>query len=78
MRTTIRLDANLLREAKAYAAATDRTLSRLVEHALREVLARRGARPARRRVQLRTFKGCGLQSGVDLDHNAAVLDLMEA
>ena len=36
MRTTIRLDDDLLREAKVYAAATDRTLSRLIEDALRE------------------------------------------
>jgi hypothetical protein len=28
-------------------------------------------------VRLRTFKGCGLQPGVDLDSNAALLDLME-
>lgn len=77
VRTTIRLDDHLLREAKAYAAATDRTLTRLIEDALREVLARREARPARRRVRLRTFKGRGLQPGVDLDSNAALLDLME-
>jgi len=77
MRTTIRLDDDLLREAKAYAAATDRTLTRLIEDALRETLARRQARPERRRVRLRTFKGGGLQPGVDLDSNAALLDLME-
>jgi hypothetical protein len=77
MRTTIRLDENLLREAKAYAAATDRTLTRLVEDALREALARRDARPARRRVRLRTFKGRGLQPGVDLDSNAALRELMD-
>jgi hypothetical protein len=77
MRTTIRLDDDLLREAKTYAAATDRTLTGLIEDALREALARREARPARRRVRLRTFKGCGLQPGVNLDSNAALLDLME-
>ena len=77
MRTTIRLDDDLLREAEGYAAATDRTLTRLIEDALREALARRDAQPARRRLRLRTFKGCGLQPGVDLDSNAALLDLME-
>ena len=77
MRTTIRLDDDLLREAKAYAAATDRTLTRLIEDALRETLARRAERPTRRRVRLRTFKGRGLQPGVNLDSNAALLDLME-
>ncbi len=77
MRTTIRLDENLLREAKAYAAATDRTLTRLVEDALREALARRDARPARQRLRLRTFKGRGLQPGVDLDSNAALRERMD-
>jgi hypothetical protein len=77
MRTTIRLDDDLLREAKAYAAATDRTLTRVIEDALRAALARRAAQPARRRVRLRTFKGRGVQPGVDLDSNAALLDHMD-
>ena len=77
MRTTIRLDDDLLREAKAYAAATDRTLTRLIEDALREALARREARPRRRRVRLCTVGGKGLQPGVDLDNSAALWDLMD-
>jgi hypothetical protein len=77
MRTTIRLDENLLREAKAYAAATHRTLTGLIEDALREALARRNPQNAHRRVRLRTFKGRGLQPGVNLDSNAALLDLMD-
>lgn len=77
MRTTIRLDDDLLREAKAYAAATERTLTRLIEDALRETLARRGARPLRRRVRLCTVGGEGLQPGIDLDNSAALWDLMD-
>ena len=78
MRTTIRLDDDLLREAKAHAAATDRTLTRLIEDALRETLARRGTTTKRRpRVELPTFEGGRLQPGVNLDSNAALLDLME-
>jgi hypothetical protein len=77
MRTTIRLDDDLLREAKAYALATERTLTQLIEDALRETLARRGAGTKRPRVPLRTFKGAGVQPGVDLDSNAALLDLMD-
>jgi hypothetical protein len=77
MRTTIRLDDDLLREAKAYALATDRTLTRLIEDALRAVLAQREVSATRRRLRLRTFKGCGVQPGVDLDSNAALRDLME-
>jgi len=77
MRTTIRIDDDLLKEAKAVAAASDRTLAELVEDALRESLARRRATTARTRVKLPTFKGRGLQPGVDLDDSAGLLEIME-
>jgi hypothetical protein len=77
MRTTIRMDEHLLREAKAYAAATDRTLARLIEDALREAPARRDAQPAPRRVRLTTVGGPGPRPGVDLDRDAKLLDIME-
>jgi hypothetical protein len=76
MRTTIRLDDQLLKEAKSAAAASGRTLTNLVEDALRETLARRKTGPRRERVTLPTFKGA-LMPGVDLDDSAALLDLME-
>lgn len=41
MRTTIRLDDELLREAKRLAAETNQTLTAVIEEALRERLARR-------------------------------------
>jgi len=77
MRTTIRLDPHLLAEAKKLAAQSGRTFTALVEDALREVLGRRKVTPARGRVRLTTVRGKGLQPGVDLDHSAALLDLME-
>ncbi|MDF2780723.1 MAG: transcriptional regulator, CopG family [Geminicoccaceae bacterium] len=77
MRTTIRLDDDLLREAKAYAAATDRTLTRVIEDALREVLIRRRQAAGRPKVELPTDGGGGLQPGVNLDSNAALWDLMD-
>jgi hypothetical protein len=77
MRTTVRLDDDLLREAKAHAAATERTLTRLIEDALRETLARRAATTKRPHIDLPTFRGGRLQPGVDLDSNAALLDIME-
>jgi hypothetical protein len=77
MRTTIRLDDDLLREAKTAAAASGRTLTELVEDALREALARRQAGAGRKRVVLRTFKGRGLRPGVDLDDSAVLLELMD-
>lgn len=77
MRTTIRLDEALLRQAKAHAARTGSTLTALVEDALRERLARRAASAAGEPEPLPTFGGRGLQPGVDLDDSAALLDRMD-
>lgn len=78
MRTTVRLDEHLLAEAKKYAAESGRTLTALLEDALRDTLARRRARPKRARVRLKTFKGDGVRPGIDLDESAALLETMEA
>jgi hypothetical protein len=77
MRTTIRIDDELLREAKAAAAATNRTLTAVVQDALREALSRRRTGIVRERVTLPTVGGGGLMPGVDLDDSASLLDLME-
>jgi len=78
MRTTIRLDEALLREAKQVAARSGKTLTAVVEDSLRETFARQKSQPERRRVELPTFKGGGgLLPGVDLDDSAALLDLLE-
>lgn len=77
MRTTIRLDDTLLSEAKQLAARTGRTLTAVIEDALRQSLA--AARRPRTvpRSNLPTFRGDGLQPGVDLDDSAALLDVMD-
>ena len=75
LRTTIRLDANLLAEAKVAAARSGRTLTAVIEEALRQALRPR-ALPTRRRVRLKTVRGSGLRPGVNLDDNAAVRGLM--
>ena len=77
MRTTIRLDAELLREAKQVAAGSGRTLTSLIEEALRERLARRQTAPERHRITLLTEPG-GPLPGVNIDSSAALLDLMES
>ncbi len=77
MRTTIRLDDQLLTEVKQFAAQTGRTLTAVIEDALREVLARRHAPDAPNPVRLTTVKGNGVQAGVDLDDTSALLDLMD-
>jgi len=77
MRTTVRLDDQLLREAKRAAAEAGQTLTALIEDSLRERLARRRpGRPSKQR--LPRFRGTGLQPGVDLDDTSALLDLMDA
>ena len=78
MRTTVRLDERLLAEAKKRAAETGRTLTAVLEDALRETLARRSTRPKRRPVRLKTVKGDGVRPGVDLDDTSALLDLLES
>jgi hypothetical protein len=77
MRTTLNLDSALLAEAKRRAVETGRTLTAVIEDALRAALARRPAQPRPKPVRLPTFKGGGLQPGVDLDDTAAMLELME-
>jgi len=42
LKTTLRLPADLLREAKIYGVKTDATLQEVVEAALRAYLARKG------------------------------------
>jgi hypothetical protein len=78
MRTTIRLDDNLLVEIKRLAAQEDRTLTSVMEHALREMLARLCRTKERTPVRLTTVSGGGLQPGVDLDDSAALLASMES
>lgn len=76
MRTTIVLDDALLMEAKQVAASTGRSVSAVIEDALRQALARR-AGDGRPRPELPTHGGDGLRPGVDLDDAAGLLDLLE-
>lgn len=78
MRTTIRLDDDLFAQAKQYAADTGKTLSAVIEEALREFVARRRL-PARRKPErLHTVGGSGKLPGVDLDASASLLESMES
>jgi len=77
MRTTIRLDEHLLRQVKDYAVKTGCTMTAVIEDALRAFLEKRRAPPRKRRIKLATFKGRGLQPGVDLDSSAELLDRMD-
>lgn len=77
MRTTITIDDHLLARVKQRAAATGCTVSQTIEDAVRESLLRCGTESRPRFVVKSSFDSGGYQAGVDLDNNAALLDLME-
>lgn len=77
-RTTVRLDEELLRAARKRAAETGRTLSSLIEDALREVLARKSPKIDTAKFDPPVFRGgTGTLPGVDLSNTADLLDRME-
>jgi len=76
VRTTIDLPEELLSQAKQAALASKRTLTQVIEDAVREALARRKRRtPAS--FELPVFGGDGIQPGVDLDDTSSLMDLMD-
>ena len=79
MRTTILLPDALYRDTKAAAASSGRTVTSLIEEALRERLARRAPGQKRpRRARLPVFRGTkGVRPGVDLGDSAGLLDVMD-
>ena len=78
MRTTIRLGDSLFKEVRRLAVESHRTLTAVIEDALKEVVARSRQLPRRSKLVLPAFKGRGLQPGVDLDNTASLLDLMDS
>ena len=64
MRTTVNLDDQLLRDAKLLAQQTGRTLTAVIEDALRERLARRHAAAACGTTRLPTVTGHGPLPGL--------------
>lgn len=76
MRTTVRLPPGLMAQVKKLARETGRTMTQVIEDALRTAVARRPA-AGPRTVTLVTVNGDGLQPGVDLDDTSALLDRMD-
>lgn len=77
MRTTLNLDDHLMRALKKRAAETGRTITRVIEDALRDSLARERAR-RHEPFKLRwvTVRG-RVQPGVDLTDRHNLLDRMD-
>lgn len=75
MRTTLRIDDQLARQAKQRAASEGITLTALIEQSLRESLSRR--EQPRGRPELPTDSGDGPHPGADLADNRALRDRMD-
>jgi hypothetical protein len=79
MRTTVRLEDNLLCQAKREARERGETLTSMIERGLRLTLATEGRKLALRRVKLPVSKASGgTLPGVDLDDSSLLLDVMES
>ena len=77
MRTTLRLNDQVMAEAKRLAVDTHRTLTQVVEDSLRDMLARAKQSGRRKKISLPTSCGSGTQPGIDITSNSAVLDAMD-
>jgi len=77
MRTTLTIHDPLLKRAKEVSLQRHVSLGELVEEGLRVTL---GARPKTGRGAIRplkTYRGDGIQPGVDLTNSSALLEAME-
>jgi predicted transcriptional regulator len=77
MRTTIRLDDDLLAKAKRHASDNGTTLTAVIEQSLRVMLARRHLTSSRQVIRLKTAGSGGVLAGVDLDHSSSLLSRMD-
>jgi hypothetical protein len=75
MRTTLQLEDALISEAKVFAARTGRTLSQVIEDALRRALVPR-PRVSEPGTVLRTSPGTP-RGGIDLGDHAGLRELMD-
>lgn len=73
----MRLPDSLMVEVKTLAAETGRTMTAVIEDALREHLARIRAPRTGGSFKLMTFGRGGLLPGVDIDRTADLIDQME-
>lgn len=77
MRTTITIDDRLLDQVRQRAAELRQTISQVIEDSVRESLLRGRGDAAGDAFRVRAFAGGGYLAGVNLDDNAALLDLMD-
>lgn len=76
MRTTLNLDADLMRRVRQRAADTHQTITQIIEQALRESLIPKEQEPSRYKLKWCTCAG-RLRPGVDLSDRDSLIDRME-
>lgn len=78
MRTTISIEDSLLKKAKAASIDRNCSLGEVIEDALRIALTDQPKSNRQTPTKpLKTFRGSGVQPGVDLCSSAALLEVME-
>ncbi|MCC6796748.1 MAG: type II toxin-antitoxin system VapB family antitoxin [Candidatus Hydrogenedentes bacterium] len=77
MRTTIDINDQLLQQAKLRAAETNRSLTSVVEDALRHLLHKDPAARKKPRRPMPVDGSGGVLPGVDLDNTSSLLDRMD-
>jgi len=78
MRTTIRMDDDLLEAVKSAALGAGQTLTSFIEDAIRRQLEIQHGILHSDTVSLPVFAGDGVLPGADLDRGAALLGLMDS
>jgi hypothetical protein len=78
MRTTVNIPDELLAEARRQTVRQGRTLGSIIADGLRVVLFDNASvQIKKRKTKLNTYGGHGINSGVDLDNNAELRDVMD-
>jgi hypothetical protein len=77
MRTTLQINDQLLIRAKKIAAETHRTLTSIIEDALRLSFENQKRLKTSKPFKIRTFDGGGPFPGIDINHSAALLDILD-
>jgi len=77
MRTTIRLNDELFRRVRESAAGTNRTITAVIEDALRLSFQSKFTVLGRGKTKIPTSGSGGLLPGVDLDDFSSLVDIME-
>ncbi|MBF0493295.1 MAG: DUF2191 domain-containing protein [Deltaproteobacteria bacterium] len=77
MRTTIRMDDQLLQEAKTFAAKIGLSLTRLMEEGLKLRLKQAPAKGKSKKIKFPVSKGNCIRPGININSNAELYDLMD-